>query len=452
MRLDPALFPRDGALIASQAHLTIVDEVIAAVARQTGASLPALFAAGYALTLGLLAAAAWLLARRLYRSVWAGAALVAAMTLRHAITQSGTNTLEGYFHPRQVAFALGALALAALLHERRLLSLALVGLAGSVHPTTALWFGVWVGIAMLVEDRGLRAPIAGATFAAAIVGAWALTYGPLAGRLIVMDPEWLATLTTKDYLFPLGWRTSTWIVNLAYAPIIVWAWRRRAAAGLAVPGERGLVAGCLVLLLLFFASLPFNAARIALAVQLQVPRVFWMLDLLATVYVVWALAEGPARPLSVRRAQVAAAVFLAASAARGAYVIGVRFQERPFAQLALPDTDWGRTMIWAQHTAPDSGWLADPLHAAKYGTSVRVAGHRDVFVEAVKDTAIGMYDRPVAMRTRDRLAALGDFGALDAPRAAGLAATYGLDYLVTDRALALPLAFESGALRVYRLR
>ncbi len=452
MRLDPALFPRDGALIASQAHLTIVDEAIAALARLTGASLPALFAAGYVLTLGLLAAAAWLLARRLYRSGWTGAALVAALTLRHAISQSGTNTLEGYFHPRQVAFALGALALAALLHERRLLALVLVGLSGSVHPTTALWFGVWMGTALMVEDRRLRAPIAVAAAAAAIGGAWVLTYGPLAGRLIVMDPEWLATLTTKDYLFPLGWRTSTWIINLAYAPIIVWVWRRRAAAGLVVRGEPGLVAGCLALLLLFVASLPFNAARIALAVQLQVPRVFWMLDFMATVYLVWALAEGSAPRLRVRRAQIAAAVLLAASAARGSYVLSVRFSDRAFAQLALPDTDWGRTMIWAQHTAPDSGWLADPFHAAKYGTSVRVAGHRDVFVEAVKDTAIGMYDRPVAMRTRDRLAALGDFSALDAPRAAGLAAAYGLDYLVTDRAVALPVAFESGALHVYRLR
>ena len=35
-----------------------------------------------------------------------------------------------------------------------------------------------------------------------------------------------------------------------------------------------------------------NAARVALAIQLQPARIFWMLDFTATVYVVWALAEG----------------------------------------------------------------------------------------------------------------------------------------------------------------
>ena len=56
-------------------------------------------------------------------------------------------------------------------------------------------------------------------------------------------------------------------------------------------------------------------------------------------------------------------------------------------------------MAWARTTDSGSGWLADPLHAVVYGTSVRVAGERDVFVEAVKDAAIGMYDRDIAMRT-----------------------------------------------------
>ena len=146
-RLDPALFPRDAALIASQAHLTLVDETIATLVRLTGVSLPALFAALYLLSLTLLASGAWLITRRLYRSAWTGAALVAALTLRHAIAQSGTNTLEGYFHPRQAAFALGALAIAALLHQRRIVSMVLVLAAGCIHPTTAVWFAGWTGVA-----------------------------------------------------------------------------------------------------------------------------------------------------------------------------------------------------------------------------------------------------------------------------------------------------------------
>jgi hypothetical protein len=73
-------------------------------------------------------------------------------------------------------------------------------------------------------------------------------------------------------------------------------------------------------------------------------------------------------------------------------------------------------------------------------------------VEAVKDTAIGMYDRATAMRTRERLEAIGDFAALDTARARALASRYDLDYLVAERPFDLPVAFQSGQLRVYRLR
>ena len=75
-----------------------------------------------------------------------------------------------------------------------------------------------------------------------------------------------------------------------------------------------------------------------------------------------------------------------------------------------------------------------------------------MFVEAVKDTAIGMYERSIAIRTRDRLAELADFDGLTPDRARSLGVRYGLDYLVTERALDLPLAFQSGEMRVYRLR
>jgi hypothetical protein len=63
-----------------------------------------------------------------------------------------------------------------------------------------------------------------------------------------------------------------------------------------------------------------------------------------------------------------------------------------------------------------------------------------------------MYDRGIAMRTRDRLAAVGDFSSLTAAHAVELGRRYELDYLVTDRTLGLPVVFQSGTLRIYRLR
>ena len=70
--------------------------------------------------------------------------------------------------------------------------------------------------------------------------------------------------------------------------------------------ETGLAAGCLALAAVFAVAVPLNAARVALAIQLQPARVFWMLDLLATIYVVWAVAEGRRSP-DPRRASLAAA-------------------------------------------------------------------------------------------------------------------------------------------------
>lgn len=448
-RIDPALFPRDGALIASQAQLTAIDEVIAALARATGLSLPALFAALYCVTLTLLAAGIWLIGTRVYRTLGATIALAAGLTLRHAISRSGTNTLEGYFHPRQLAFALGALAVAALLRGRLLAVAVLVTAAGFLHPTTALWFAIWLAAAAAINDRRLRQPLAVLVIAGACAGAWLLTLGPLAGRLVVMDQEWLATLVTKDYLFPFEWPWYVWVMNLVYVPLIAVFYRRRSRAGLVAPAERGLAIGCLALLLVFAAALPLNAARIALVVQLQTPRIFWMLDLMATIYVVWAIADASGAP---RRAWITAAVITLISGVRALYIEAVRYPDRPLAQLSVPDNDWGRAMAWARQTPRDTFWLADPTHAAKYGTSLRVAGERDVFVEAIKDVAIGMYDRDVAIRTRDRLADVHDFDRLTPTRARALASRYGLDYLVTDQPVDLPVAFSSGPLRVYRLR
>jgi hypothetical protein len=451
--IDPGLFPRDSDLIRSQAKLTFVDDIIGPAGRATGASLPVLFVVLQVLTLGLLAAAAiWI------GSVFCGTrpaivGLLAAITLRHAISKSGTNTLEGYFHPRQLSFAIGALAVAAFLRGKYVPMAILVGVAGALHPTTGLWFAIWLGVAAYVAEARLRGPLIACGAIAVAVAAWSLSAGPLAGRLIVMDEEWLATLASKDYLFPLHWPASAWMLNLGYVPIVALLYRHRRARGCLIPRETALVAGCLALVIVFAALLPFNAARLALAIQLQPARVFWMLDFLAVIYVVWAASEGAgdAGRLSPIRSRAVAAALVLLSATRGTYIMLVEFPERRVVQAGITDDDWGRAMAWARASEPGSGWLADPGHAARYGTSVRVAGHRDVFVEAIKDGAVGMYERGIALRTRDRLRELGTFSELTAERARSLARTHGLDYIVTEHALELPLAFRTGTIRIYRL-
>lgn len=447
--LDPSLFPRDRVLIDAQARLTLMDETVGTIARATTRNFPALFLALYLASLALLAFAATRVADRLYRHRWSTLALLAALTLRHAIPKSGTNTLEAYFHPRQLAFAFGIFAVSGFLRGRWIETAAGLTGAALLHPTTILWFGVWLGIATFVLERRRRVAMTSTAVVLSVTVVWAFVAGPLAGRLITMDEEWIGAIAAKDYLFPLDWGGSAWLLNLGYIPIIGLIYLRRRAAALADARETALVIGCLSLSIVFLVAVVFNAARVALAIQLQPARVFWMLDFLAVVYVVWAVAE--AGSAVSRRPAIVAAIVFAIALIRGTYVMLIEFPGRPLFSVALPG-DWARVMAWAQTTPATSGWLADPNHASKYGTSVRMAAARDVFVESVKDSAIGMYDRTIALRTRERLGQIDDFTQLTAGRAQELGVRYDLDYLITDQEVLLPLAFTSGAIRVYRLR
>ena len=72
-------------------------------------------------------------------------------------------------------------------------------------------------------------------------------------------------------------------------------------------------------------------------------------------------------------------------------------------------TPWRDAMDWLRSQPVDVHVLADPGHAWRYGSSVRIAAGRDVFLEEVKDAAIGMYSRDVAMRVLTRTRAIDDF-------------------------------------------
>ena len=79
---------------------------------------------------------------------------------------------------------------------------------------------------------------------------------------------------------------------------------------------------------------------------------------------------------------------------------------------------------WIARQPIDTHVLADPGHSWKYGSSVRVAAGRDVLLEDVKDSAIAMYNRDLAVRVVERRRALADFTTLTAEGARALAARY----------------------------
>jgi hypothetical protein len=283
-----------------------------------------------------------------------------------------------------------------------------------------------------------------------------------------MDAEWLAVLVGKGYLFPTGWPAWIWIAHLAEASIILWAVARRRALRLLKPGEMGLAAGCLALVAFFVASLPFIAMRSAFAVQLQTSRVFWIVEFVALVYLVWIIVEAAGgaaarsesrrpngraiRPAASAIRRWAAVALCLAAAGRGVYVMAIEHPERPLIQMDLPDDAWTDVLRWARSTSPAAHFLVDPGHAWKYGASVRTAAARDVYLEEVKDSAMAIYQRETARRVAMRLRDIGDFGALTPESARRLAQVYDIDYLVAETSMDLPVVYRNSRFVVYQLR
>jgi hypothetical protein len=111
-------------------------------------------------------------------------------------------------------------------------------------------------------------------------------------------------------------------------------------------------------------------------------------------------------------------------------------------------------MAWLRTQPDDWHVLADPDHAWKYGTSVRVSARRDVLLEAQKDSAIAMYDRAIAARVAERIGAVGDWNALDLDGLRRLDARYDLDVAVLEagQPFDLPVLYRNAQFVIYDLR
>ncbi|HEX5110899.1 MAG TPA: hypothetical protein VFV95_20750 [Vicinamibacterales bacterium] len=455
--LNPAAFPRDAALIDPQSRLTVFDDAAAAVVRATGASLDTVFIAGYLLTIALLWLALLLVGNQLFASPWCSVALAAIVTLRHRIPRTSVNSFEPYFYPRMLAFAIGALAVAGVLHRRLWLAAILVAVSAAIHPTTGLWFMVLIGVAACVLDpRARRLAIVGAV-AAGLAAVWAVSRGPFAPAMTRMDDDWLGAVASKDSLFATAWPAWAWIANLALPAALWWVHRLRTARGTATSQDAAIVRGALALAALFLLTLPGVAMRWALPTEFQISRVFWLIDFLVAVYLVAWIGEQFIRKSSHRLLRAVAVALLLLSAGRAAYVMLIEFPDRSLFQVHLRQTPWQEAMDWLKRQPLDVHVYADPDHATKYGTSVRVAAERDVFLEETKDSAMAIYSRDVASRVLERRLLIAvaqltrgrDIFSPDFVRQ--LTTRYGVDYVITEDTLPLSLAYSNSRFHIYAL-
>ena len=452
---NAAAFPRDAPLIRTQGQFFVVDELLALVGRVTGASVESRFFAAYLVAIALVWTGVVLIGSSVYgrdwpsvTGLWLTIALAAVVTLRHHIPRTSTNSLEPYFHPRLLAFGLGIIAVAAFLRNRNAVAVALVGLAAICHGTTAFWFAVVIGAALMVVDRRWRVPglVGGAAALAMLI--WATTAGPLRMAASSMDAVWIDALGGRNFIFANEWPLWAWGANLGLLGAVWVAHAVRLRRGTATVRDAGLVWGATALVVLFLVTLPLVAAHVALAVQFQFSRVFWVVDFLAAVYLIAAAGE------SLRRTHLKtlAAVLLAVSAARATYIMWSEHAERRLFQASLVSSPWLDAMHWIAGQPLNVHVVAAPDHAFKYGVSVRVAACRDVLLEDDKDSAVAMYSRPIAERVVERRKALADFSSLTAASALQLGTRFGVDYLVTEAALPLREVYRNTQFRIYALK
>ena len=447
---NPAAFPRDAPLIRTQGQFFVVDEVLAAIGRVTGASIESRFFAAYLVAIAAVWVGVILLGSSLYgrEGWWLTIALAAVVTLRHHIPRTSTNSLEPYFHPRLLAFGFGIIAVAAFRRHRHAVAVALVGLAAICHGTTAFWFAVVIGTALMVVDRRWRLPgIVGGAAALAIL-LWAMMAGPLRMAASPMDPTWIEALDGRNFIFANQWPLWAWMANLGLLGVLWLAHSTRLRRGTATDRDGALVWGATALVALFLVTLPLVTAHVALAVQFQFSRVFWVVDFLAALYLVAAAGE------SLRRTQMVtlAVVLLTVSVARATYVMWSEHAERRLFAVSLVPSPWMDAMHWIAAQPLNVHVVAAPNHAFKYGVSVRVAACRDVLLEDDKDPAVAMYSRPIAERVVERRKALADFTSLTAASALELGTRFGVDYLVTEAALPLREVYRNRQFRIYALK
>jgi hypothetical protein len=267
----------------------------------------------------------------------------------------------------------------------------------------------------------------------------------------VMVAAWRQALQDKTYLFAAEWPASAWLLNLAYPVTIALIYRRRRLKGRTAPAEAALVTGVLALVAAFLLSTALTAAGITAVVQLQVSRVFWLLDALAAAYLAWWVVDDIAvqrQPLRIGLV-VALAVL---SAGRGYYLVGYQ-ATRPLARVGLPAGGWTDAMMWLRQRPEPWHVMADPAHGWLYGSSVRVAAFKDTWLELSKDSAMALYDRQAALRAAERRAAIPEPWVTDAAVDA-LDAKYGLDVFVLDAAIPLnrPVLYRNPEFVIYDLR
>ena len=456
--LDPSLFPRD-TRAARRADAPVARRRSARRRRRArpGVDLPPLFLGVYLLTLVVLVRRGCRASRaRSAPRGWPSAAFLAAA---HAAPshREDRRELARRLHPpadarvraRPAGARLRACADAPVCRRVSWRS------SRPCHaPTTALWFARRAGSRRWSRPPGVAIVALLAASARRSLGAAGRRRAARAAVSSLMDAEWLSVLADKDYLFSAEWPLYAW----ADQPRLSGRHRGRSTGaasrrGSTAPGEAALVAALLALVARVSglrAALDWRA--VALAVQLQITRVFWLLDFVTAAYLAWwltrtwraAAIRAPTWPSSLASRSLAVGRGVLRRSRRGGSPARRSVSCRPTWTDAMAGSRRSRRRLArAGRSRPRlevrrrASASRRPRHGARTGQ-----GHGAGDVRSRRGDARRPNARPrSATSTR-----------LRPTMSAALAARYGLDVFVdrANRTLALPVLYRERRLRGVR--
>ena len=388
---NPALFPHDAAFFTTEARFTLFDELVAGGLR-AGIPLDVAMFAGQVVALAVVAAGTLrllALAGFSAEASWAGLGLL-ILLLPCPVAGTRIGVLEPYLLPRGLAIgaALWAFVLAI---ERRPAALALLVVAGALHPLTGLWSAGHV-VAQAVDRRWTR-PLRAAGAAAMLLAAGACA--PLLVPTFDEATYWQTALAPDSFAarYPWHWPWYEWAGVIAPLLLLWFVARDRAGSATARIASRLLysaVAG--VMLALLITAVPDRAWPLQPMRQLHL------------VYVVAIALTGAAIERRVLRGRLWPRLVAAALVAATVLAVQQRYPASGYVDWPgqLPDNAYVRAFDWIQrHTPLDTRIAIDPFYLRHPGPdwhAARVFTRRSMISDAVHDLAPAAMSMPLAAR------------------------------------------------------
>jgi len=384
--LNPALFPHNSDFFRLQTQATVFDDWMAHFVRWTGIPLAWSELLWQLAGLFLIIWASHRIAAQLFEEAhaqWAAVAMVTAM-LTLPVAGTALNLADQHLHPRNLATALIAVAIARILENKRWQALPLLAVALVLHPIMAVLgmsFCAFLAMALMEPVPFLVRAVEGSLAAAAPLG-W--VFAPASA-------SWREALASRTYYSLYRWTWYEWLG--AVGPLILFwlLWRvaqRRGEDRLARFALAVLAYGVFYQVLAMAILAPDSLVRLS---PLQPMRYLHL------VYLFMALAAGGLLGRLVLKTHVWRwAVYLLVF--NGSMFLVQWECIDAGAHLELPGmasaNPWIQAFDWVRQNTPADAYFAlDPRYLAAPGEgyhNFRAIAERSQLADGIKDTAVVM--------------------------------------------------------------